>query len=121
MDAFSYLSVVISIVLGLGLTQILTSMGRLVRHRDRVRVDWLPLLWAFAILVVFVQVWWATFGLRNQREWTFVGFSMVVAQTAALYLVAAVPLPEQVDEAGVDLRAYYEQQHGWFCGLLLLT
>src|SRR5690349_21520109 len=58
-DAFSYLSVLLSIILGLGLTQVLTAVGRVIRHRDRVRVDWLPMLWAGVLLVVYVQVWWS--------------------------------------------------------------
>ena len=37
MDAFSYLSILLSIIVGLGLTQILTAVGRIIRHRDRVR------------------------------------------------------------------------------------
>ena len=121
MDAFSYLSVLLSIIIGLGLTQLLTAAGRLIRHRDRVRVDWLPLLWAAVMLVVFVQVWWSMFGLRAYRDWTFVGFLVILAQTCTLYMMAAVALPEQVDETGVDLAAYYESQHRWFFGFFLAT
>ena len=113
MDAFSYLSVLLSIIIGLGLTQVLTAAGRLVRYRDRVRADWLPLLWAAVLLVVYVQVWWSMFGLRYRREWTFADFLMVLAQTGTLYVMAAVVLPEEIDEAGVDLRAYYERHHRW--------
>jgi len=120
-DAFSYLSVVLSIILGLGLTQVLTAFGRLIRHRERVRVDWLPLLWAGVLLVVFVQVWWSMFGLRAYRDWTFVAFGVVLAQTATLYVMAAVVLPEQVDDSGVDLGAYYERHHRWFFGFFLAT
>lgn len=121
MDAFSYLSVVLSIILGLGLTQVLTAFGRLIRHRERVRIDWLPLLWAGVLLIVFVQVWWSMFGLRAYRDWTFVAFGIVLAQTATLYVMAAVVLPEQVEESGVDLRAYYERHHRWFFGFFLAT
>lgn len=64
MDAFSYLAVLLSIVLGLGLTQLLTAIGRLIRHRDRVHVQWLPLLWAGILLLIYVQVWWSMYGLR---------------------------------------------------------
>jgi hypothetical protein len=120
-DAFSYLSVLLSIIIGLGLTQVLTACGRLIRHRDRVRADWLPLLWAAVLLVVYVQVWWSMFGLRYLRAWTFVAFLAVLAQTGTLYLMAAVVLPEQVDEAGVDLGAYYERHHRWFFGFFLAT
>jgi len=121
MDAFSYLSVLLSIILGLGLTQLLTAAGRLIRHRERVRFDWLPLLWAGVLLVLYVQAWWAMFGLRYVREWTFLAFLVVLAETVTLYMMAAVVLPEQVDEAGVDLAAYYQQHHRWFFGFFVAT
>jgi Ca2+/Na+ antiporter len=120
MDEFAYLSVLLSIIIGLGITQLLTAAGRLIRHRDRVRVDWLPLLWAAVLLVIFVQVWWSMFGLRTYREWTFVGFLLILAQTCTLYLMAAVVLPEQVEDA-VDLATHYERQHRWFFGFFLAT
>jgi hypothetical protein len=120
-DAFSYLSVLLSIILGLGLTQLLTAAGRLIRHRDRVRVDWLPLLWSTVLLVVYVQAWWAMFGLRSVRDWTFVTFLVVLAQTTTLYMMAALVLPEQVEESGVDLAAHYERHHRWFFGFFLAT
>lgn len=121
MDAFSYLSVLLSIILGLGMTQVLTATGRLIRHRDRVRADWLPLLWAALLLLVYVQVWWSMFGLRHYREWTFLPFLTVLAQTGTLYVMAALVLPEEVEESGIDLRAYYERQHRWFFGFFLAT
>ena len=121
MDAFSYLSVLLSIIIGLGITQVLTAVGGVIRHRDRVTIDWLPLLWAAVMLVVFVQVWWSSFGLRQFRDWTFVGFLLVLAQTCTLYLMSAVILPEQIDETRTDLAAHYQRQHRWFFSLLLAT
>ena len=121
MDAFSYLSVLLSIIIGLGLTQVLTAMGRIIRHRDRVRADWLPLLWAAVLLVVYVQVWWAMFGLRHVPEWTFAMFIVVLAQAATLYLMAAVALPEQVEDQHIDLSEYYNRQHRWFFGFFVAT
>lgn len=121
MDAFSYLSVLLSIILGLGLTQLLTAIGRLVRHRRRVRTYWLPLLWAVVLLVIYVQVWWTMFGLRRMQTWTFFSFLIVLLQTATLYLMTAVALPEEIGEAGVDLAAYYNEHHRWFFGFFLAT
>ena len=121
MDAFGYLSVLLSIIIGLGVTQLLTGIGRVIRHRDRVRVDWLPVLWAIVLLVVFVQVWWSMFGLRGKDEWTFGAFLFVLAQTCGLYLMSAVLLPEQIDAESVDLAAHYQRQHQWFFGLLVAT
>ena len=121
MDQFSYLSVLLSIIIGLGFTQLLTAAGRLIRHRDRVRVDWLPLLWAAVLLVIFVQVWWSMFGLRTYREWNFVRFLLILSQTCTLYMMSAVVLPENVDEPVVELATHYDRQHRWFFGFFLAT
>lgn len=121
MDAFTYLSVLLSIIIGLGLTQVLTAGGRLIRHRDRVRADWLPILWAVVLLIIYVQVWWAMFGLRRHADWTFLGFLTVLAQTITLYMMAAMALPEEVGDAGVDLGVHYDRQHRWFFGFFLAT
>ena len=121
MDAFSYLSVLLSIILGLGLTQVLTAIGRLIRHRERVEVHWLPLLWAGLLLLIYVQVWWSMYGMRLRREWTFLAFGIVLAQTATLYVMAAVALPEEVGDTGLDLGAYFDRHHRWFFGFFLAT
>jgi hypothetical protein len=118
-DTFGYLSVLLSIIVGLGLTQMLTAGGRLIRHRNRVRADWLPLLWAAVLVVVYVQVWWSMFGLRLHASWSFAEFLIVLLQAAALYMMAAVALPEEAGETGVDLAVYYDEQHQWFFGFFL--
>ena len=80
-----------------------------------------PLIWSGVLLVVYVQAWWAMFGLRLHTNWSFVSFFVVLAQTVTMYRMAALVLPEEIGEAGVDLRVYYEGQHRWFFGLLLAT
>ena len=44
MDAFSYLSVLLSIILGLGIQQVLQGYRALMLARGRVRFFWVPLL-----------------------------------------------------------------------------
>src|SRR5215470_13173451 len=86
-DAFSYLAVLLSIVLGLGLTQLLTAGGRIIRQRASIRLHWLPILWAAILFLIYLQVWWAMYGFRLRREWSFLSFAIVLAQTALLYLM----------------------------------
>jgi hypothetical protein len=121
MDAFSYLSVLLSIIVGLGMAQVLTASGRLIRHRERVVVYWPPLVWAGVLLVMFVQAWWAMFGLRFHTNWNFFTFFIVLLQTVTMYMMSALVLPEEPDTPVVDLRAYYDGQRGWFFGFLLAT
>lgn len=121
MDAFSYLSVLLSIILGLAITQILQGFRDLMQARTRLRLYWPSLLWAITLLVICVQEWWAMFGWREYRPWTFGGFSMMLAQTVGTYLVAALALPDARGDESIDLRAYYYANHRWFFSLLAIT
>ena len=114
MEPFSHLSVLLSIILGLAITQVLQGLGRLIQARERVRFYWPPVLWALVLLVIYVQSWWAMFGLRDHRDWTFLAFSVVVLQTILLYLLAALALPDLTPEGPIDLRASYHGHSRWF-------
>lgn len=92
MDAFSYLSVLLSIILGLGLTQVPTAIGRLVRHPRAHARPLAPAALGRRALAHLCAVWWSMYGLRLRRDWTFLAFGVVLAQTATLYLMAAVAL-----------------------------
>ena len=120
MGPFDYLSVLISIILGLGITQLLTGVGRLIQSRDRVRVYWPTLAWVSLLLLVHVQTWWSMFGMRNVREWTFLAFFVVLLQPVILYLLSALVLPDLNGPERVDLRQNYLDQSRWFFGLFVL-
>jgi hypothetical protein len=117
MDEFNYLSVLISIILGLSITQVLTGFGRLMQVRARVRMYWPPVVWAGLLLVIDVETWWTMFGLRSHHDWNFFAFLVVLLQPIILYLLAALVLPDFAGEAPVDLRANYYGHTRWFFGL----
>lgn len=120
MDDFNHLSVLLAIILGLGITQILSGFRGLVHARARVRMYWPAIVWAWLLLVIDVQTWWAMFGLRNHHDWTFGQFSIVLLQTIILYMLAALILPDFGAEP-VDLRETYFHQARWFYSLSVLA
>ena len=103
MDQFSYLSVLLSLIVGLAITQILKGWRGLMLARRRVEPYWPSLVWSVSLLLMNVQSWWAMFGLRDVRTWTFLLFSVVLAQTVVQYLLAAIVLPD-FGAQRVDLR-----------------
>ncbi len=119
-EEFQYLAVLLSIVLGLGVTQLLTGVGRLVQARGRVRVYWPTLAWVGMLLLIHVQSWWAMFDLRGHQGWTFLQFVVVLLTPAALYLMAALALPDVAEATAegqvLDLRTHYYAQVRWFFG-----
>ena len=120
MDEFGYLSVIISVILGLSVTQLLQGISQVINARDRVRIYWPSIAWALLLLLVDVQAWWAMFGYRNRHTWTFVQFTVVLLEAIMLYLLAALALPSVANEGEIDLRTNYFRHAGWFFGSLVV-
>ena len=116
MDEFGYLAVILSIILGLSVTQLLQGLSQVINARDRVRIYWPAIGWTLLLLVIDVQAWWAMFGYRNRHAWTFLQFGVLLLETIILYLLAALALPTPLGEETVDLRANYFRHARWFFG-----
>ncbi|HEX8281419.1 MAG TPA: hypothetical protein VF551_08580 [Chthoniobacterales bacterium] len=121
MDEFSYLSILLSIILGLAVTQVLTGFRGLLQSRARVRVYWPTIAWACIALVICAQTWWAMFDLRAYHAWTFAGFAIVLFHLICLYMFAALVLPDFPPDQPVDLRAFYFAQHRWIGALVVVA
>lgn len=119
MDAFSYLSVLLSIILGLAITQVLQGVRGLLLSRARVRLYLPTLLWSGLILLMATQMWWSSFGLAGHAEWTFGAFGMVLLQTTLLYMQAALVLPDFPAGETHDLREHYYREARPFFAVFL--
>ena len=118
MDSFTYLWVLLSIVLGLAITQVLQGFRGLILTRARVTLYWPTLIWAGLALLIPIQLWWASFGFHMRTRWTFPGFFVLVLQAISTYMVAALVLPDIAGERVVDLREHYFAHRSWFFGAL---
>src|SRR5438874_4055792 len=60
MDQFSFLSVLISVILGLAVAEILQGFRGLLWSRTRIQVYWPVIGWAVLVLLVCFQHWWSS-------------------------------------------------------------
>jgi hypothetical protein len=121
MDAFSYLSVLISIVVGLALAHLLAGFAAMARARTRIKLYW-PLAAQMALMfLIQVQLWWALFSLREVRYWSFPEFLVVLLQAVLVYLATAFLVPEIRGSENIDLKACYFREARWYFGALLLA
>lgn len=118
MTQFEYLSVLVSIIIGLALTQLLSGAARLIQLRRRVRMHAPTLLWMATLFLIDVQVWWVAFDRRSTTEWQFFGFVLYLLIPIMLFLLCYLVLPDMGDEDSADLRGNFEGNRGWFFGLL---
>ncbi|MEP6483714.1 MAG: hypothetical protein ABJB01_04640 [Rudaea sp.] len=118
-DAFNYLSVLLSIIMGLAMTQVLKGFRGILLARTRVRIYWPSLIWAILLLTICVEIWWSQFGMRKLEVWTLPEFYAVLLQFVIAYMLAAIVLPDFSDRRAVDLREHYFSHIGWFFGLMI--
>jgi hypothetical protein len=119
MESFDYLSVLHSIILGLAITQVLLGFRGLILTRLKVKIYLPTVIWAGLALLIAIQAWWATFGLRMRGNWTFLAFIVIVLQAISVYMAAAVVLPDITGDFVVDLRDHYFAHRSWFFGFML--
>jgi hypothetical protein len=121
MDSFSYLSVFISLILGLGVTHLLTGAAALIRSRRELRLWWPTPLWMATTFLIQVQTWWAMFTLRTVVDWSFAAFLVVLLQPVAIFMMAALIVPAITAGRTIDLKEDYFRESRWFFSALLLA
>ena len=104
LDAFGYLSVLLSIIIGLAIAQILQGYRSILLARGRVRLSAPVLTWTFLILLFAAQAWWASFDLHEREHWDFVSFAVILLQMVLLYMLAAVALPDVAPSDKASIR-----------------
>lgn len=122
-DTFAYLSVLLSIIIGLAIAEILQGYGRLLLSRTQVKLYAPPLIWSVMMLLMATQFWWASFGLRKLENWNFAAFCAVLLQTVMMYMGTSVVLPKGPPDEPIDLRDHYYREVApfFFFGLLFIV
>jgi hypothetical protein len=112
--------VFVSIVIGLGVTDILVSLHRLLRAKAKVRWDWAALAVALLVLLTIVQMWW-TIAQPSAKSMTIGAFLPTLVELILLFLLASAVLPDSLCEDGIDLKAYYHDNGGYIWTLFAMA
>jgi hypothetical protein len=121
MNAFEYLSVLISIILALGMTRVLAGVGDMLQACSPRRVYWVHAIWIMNVFLCLVIQWWIFYRWRNQQPWTFFLFVFVLIAPTLLYLASLLLFPRESDiDVAVDYKAHYYGNHRAFFILLAL-
>jgi flagellar biosynthesis protein FliQ len=115
-----YVAAFISIMIGLALADLATSLQRLLRAGTRVRWDYLTPAAAILVTAFIINVWWAMFGALNaMRSLTVAGFIPDLISLLLLFCLASSALPDEIGER-LDLADYYRSTRTWLWGLFAL-
>jgi len=109
-SAFEYISILVSIILGLGITQILSAFSDLLYDFKKVKFYWPHSIWIFFISFLHIQDWFITWQLRSKLIWNLPELFFVLIYPITLFTAAKILLPNHVKEESEDMKAYYQSQ-----------
>ena len=112
MDPFSYVSVLISIILALGMTRVLGGVGEMLQARSRHRLYWVHTIWIANLFTYLVIAWWVFYRWRSQQPWTFFLFIFVLIAPTIFYLASLLLFPRESDrDESINYKTHFYANH----------
>ncbi len=105
MSQFEYVAVLISIIVGLALTQMLRGVGRMVTTKDGPKAYWVHLVWTFYLFVNITLFWWWEFRLGT-IEWSLTVYLVVIVYATLFFFASLVMQPVNL-EGVASYEEYY--------------
>jgi len=117
MSLFEFLMVLVSIIIGLGITEMLKGIAQMIRFRQSVKPYWVHSMLVVFVMVALLQQWWEIWDLQRVSVWTFPGLLLMLSGPVGLFLITHLLFPHPV--RGADVRDYYygAMRPVWWLGL----
>ncbi len=118
-DAFSYIMVMITLIIGLSLTELLAGAARLLRARSTAKPYWLHTVSVCGLFMALFSLWWEYWGLRAVGNWTLPSVMFMLSVPVILYFMSSLIFPDTIE--GTDFRKYYYEFTGLFWGSAIVV
>ncbi len=119
MDPFEFLIGLYTIIVGIGISLLVRSVGQMLEAGSRVQHYWIHWAWIGFIFTQHVASWFVLWQYHKVEEWTLLECLLLLLVPILLYLMSHFAAPE-IEEGGgesFDMRRYYYARSRWFQGL----
>lgn len=120
MGVFEYLGVILSVVMGLGITHMLAGLSKTIHNRKTVKLYWPQMLWALNVLIFILAIWWGMFWWSGQQDWSYFQFLMLILYAILLFLAASLIYPWDIPD-DFDFERHFYETRPWFFAVLALA
>lgn len=123
MSPFEYVIVLISIIIGLGITLVLTGIAQLIREEQRVTLFWPFLVWIGLVFVMHIHEWWVTYQLKSTVTWRLPTFLFIILYPILLFILANLLFPDSWEKHNRNMKQFYFAIYQKFfgCAILLIV
>ena len=120
MSVFEYLGVLLSVIMGLGVTHILVGLAKTIHNRKTITLFWVHSLWAVNVLIYIVIIWWGMFWWSGQQEWSFFQFLLLILYAIALFFSASLLFPWDFAD-DFDFEVHFFETRPWFFSVMAVA
>ena len=90
MSLFEFLMILLSLIVGLGLAEILSSIARVLKSNGIHGFHLTHGAITLAVFFALLQTFWESWGLRSVDIWTFPAMLLMLGSPILLYLIAHI-------------------------------
>ena len=105
MTQFQFVMVLLSIIIGLGVTDLLSNISRQIKLRSTITFSWLQSTLVLFVFVALLQQWWETWGLQSIDHWNFGTMLLMLSGPVGLYIASHMLFPHEIEDT--DLEDHY--------------
>src|SRR6266496_6085959 len=114
MGSFEFIAALMSIIIGLGVTNLLAGAGRAFYRRKENPMDEVHIVFTIATLLVLILQWWVTFQWNNEVNWSFDKFLVLIVWTISLYMLTVFLYPPDLSEAEEHRARFQRNRAGYY-------
>jgi hypothetical protein len=120
MGEFDFISVLISLIIGLGITNLLSGAGRAFYRRQKSPIDEVPMVLTVATLLILALNWWVTFSWRTETNWTFEKFLVLIGWMVSLFMLTIFLYPPDLSESEEHRDIWLQNRPGYYGAFVVM-
>jgi hypothetical protein len=118
MSSFEFISILMSIVIGLGVTNLLAGAGRAFYRRRETPMDEVHIVLTLATLLLLALNWWVAFKWNTNVVWSFDKFLVLLVWTIMLYLLTTFLYPPDLSEEEERRNRFEGNRSGYYAAFV---
>lgn len=116
MTQFQFVLVLLSIIIGLGVTDLLTNISRQIKLGKKVKFSWLQSGLVLFIFVALLQQWWESWSLQSVDHWNFGTMLLMLAGPVGLYIASHMLFPQRIEDSDLEEHYFDNAKAFWLLG-----
>jgi hypothetical protein len=121
MSLFEFLMILLSIIVGLGIAEVLNGIGRIMRAGRILEMGWIHTSLALLVFLALLQIFWESWPLQRYDTWTFPAMAMMLTAPICLHLIAHIMFPSVDDPTPLEEHYFKRCRVIWALALIALV